>query len=327
MARVSFLRSGGAPAGGVRRALLPVGLALVLGAGAWFFSSDWLKSGGTPERVAQAPSAPVAQPPPPVPEPAPPPPVLPSVLVIKRDVTAGVLLSSELLEWREWIDPVDMNMAVVQGVVPQRAVIGAVTLQDFAAGAMVAWDGILVPGQPGFISAALTPGMRAVTVEVDRATTDANIIYPGDRVDIILVAGAGRGGGDMASRTIAWDSRVLAVGSTVLALGRYGKVSITEAGQVEPVPPPDGANYTLEVGPRDAERIAIGASVGRLTLAMRAVGAPPEAAGRARQPVRFAELMPPPPEPAPAAPPPPPKVVRILRGTATQTATMIGDRT
>ena len=297
--------------GALRRNLIPVAVAVILGGVAWVGIGPMLSGGDDEEQPPPPPPpVPVQQAPPPTASPAsdrhPPEVIYPSVLVANRDIPSGMLLRAEFVQWRQWRETLDVDRAVVEDVVPLRAVIGAVTRRRFQEGDMVAWDGLLVPGHPGFISAVLTQGMRAVTVEVDRATTSANIIYPGDRVDVIMVT---TGGGEAsASRTIVHDCRVLAVGSTVLSLGRYGTVSLTQAGELKPPDPPTGENYTLEVLPADAARIAIATQAGRLTLAMRPINAP-LALDADGIPVRLGDVMPVPddePEPTP---------VRIIRGS------------
>lgn len=297
---------------------IPVAVAAVAALVAWVVLGTDLIMGGDDEptdvAVAPAPTAvaELAEPPPP-PEP---PVVYPSVLVANRTIPQGVLLSEDLVEWREWRDAVDIDMAVVEGAVPLRAVVGAVTRDTFAAGAMVTWDGLLMPGHPGFISAVLAPGMRAVTVNVDSATTSARIIYPGDRVDVIMVSSAARGGA--ASRTIVRDTRVLAVGEDVLSLGRYGTVSVVQAGEVLPARAPDGSTFTLEVPPADAERIAVATAVGHLTFATRSIRATPSAPEPERL-MRLADVMPQPAEPEPAP------SVRVFRGSGSATLAMGGE--
>ena len=297
----------------LRRNLIPAGIAIAVGAVAWVGIGPLFTGDG---EESEGPAA--APPPAPAPAPAAPPPAptYPSVLVASGSLSAGVLLSTDLVRWQEWEPPMDLaelNLAVLEDVVPLRAVLGAVTRRAFDMDEPITWDGLLAPGHPGFISAVLAPGMLGVTVEVDRATTAANIIYPGDRVDVIMVAGGAEGGGP-ASRTIVRRARVLAVGSTVLSLGRYGRINLTVGGDVEPVPPPVDANYTLEVSPADAERIAVATSAGRLTLAMRALGARDGEAPSGAVPVRLDEVMPGPLVPSP------PATVRILRGTDSDSA-------
>ena len=207
-------------------------------------------------------------------------------------------------------------MAVVEGAVPLRAVVGAVTRRTVEAGAMVSWDKLLMPGHPGFISAVLAPGMRAVTVNVDSATTSARIIYPGDRVDVIMVSSVARDGA--ASRTIVRDTRVLAVGEDVMSLGRYGTVSLAQAGEVVPARAPDGSTFTLELPPRDAERIAVALAVGHLTLATRSIRARDTGADPERS-MRLADVMPQPEDPAPAP------AVRVFRGSGSATVALGGE--
>ena len=297
---------------------VPVLVAAVAAVGAWLLlGTDLIIGGGDdkPPQVAAAPAA-VAEAPAEPPPPPEPPAVYPSVLVANRDISQGVLLSEDLVEWREWHGPVDVDMAVVEGAVPLRAVLGAVTRRTVEAGAMVSWDKLLMPGHPGFISAVLAPGMRAVTVNVDSATTSARIIYPGDRVDVIMVSTAARDGA--ASRTIVRDTRILAVGEDVLSLGRYGTVSLAQAGDLVPARAPDGSTFTLEVPPTDAERIAVALAVGHLTLATRSIRATDTVGDPARQ-MRLADVMP---QPEDSAPPP---AVRVFRGSGSATLALRGE--
>ncbi len=45
---------------------------------------------------------------------------------------------------------------------------------------------VVKPGERGFLAAVLEPGMRAISVPVDEAAGNAGLIFPGDRVDLIL---------------------------------------------------------------------------------------------------------------------------------------------
>ena len=296
---------------------IPVAVAAVAAVAAWLvLGTDLVVGGG--DDASPPPISPAAAPAPPAAPPPEPPPVYPSVLAANRAIPAGVLITNDLVEWRDWHESVDLDMAVVEGAVPLRAVLGAVTRRPLDADAMVTWEALLMPGHPGFISAVLAPGMRAVTVGVDGATTAARIIYPGDRVDVIMVAAAGAAHDVAASRTIVRDTRVLAVGDTVLSLGRYGTVSMAQAGELQRVPAPTGSTFTLEVPPEDAERIAVALAVGQLTLAMRSIHAPRAVASGNRL-VRLGDVMPPParPEAAPMA--------RVFRGSAAPTTTRGGE--
>ena len=293
----------------VRRNVLPAAIAVVFGVVAWFGVRPLLSDDPAPAAdIATAPAADAAPQPVPVAEA---PVVYPNVLVASTNVEAGVMLTADMVEWVEWRDGLGLfDDAVVEDKVPMAAVVGAVTLRRVSNGTPVTWGDILMPGHPGFVSAVLGPGMLGMTVEVDRATTSANIIYPGDHVDVIVAMSDDND--VLASRTVLRGVRVLAVGSMVMSPGRYGTVSVTDAGIVEPPPLPRGENYTLEVTPGGAERLALATSAGSLTLAMRAAAAdvhPPRNAA----PVRLSEVMPsqPTPKPEPS--------VRVIRGAGTPT--------
>ena len=222
-----------------------------------------------PQQVA-APELPAASPS--LPQTAPEPVHYPEVLVATGNLGVGVMLVSERVAWQEWREAVDPENILVKDIVPLEAVLGSVTRRALPRGAPVAWDDIILPGGAGFIAAVLQPGMRAVTINVSHATTTANVIYPGDRVDVVLVAAAG--GDEIAAQSIVEDVRVLAVGSTPLSADRFRPRSglaeeLTELSDIGmPILPPSD-NYTLEVGPRDANRLALAATSGSIVLATR----------------------------------------------------------
>ncbi len=241
-------------------------IVFVLGGFLLFRSSD-TEPAPAPVVVAPPPVVQETEEPPPEPEPT-----YPTVLVASRDIQPGVLLTTEMVEWREWREPLDLEFAAVKDAVELRAVLGSVSLYRIPRGAAITFDRLITPGQPSFITAVVRPGHRAVTVNVDEATTNARVIYPGDRVDVIIVLPAGMVSG-IASGPVAQalvrDVRVLAVGSSSLEIGRHNR-------QWSGVPgvkatPPEGATFTLEVELADVERVTLGASAGRLTLAMRSI--------------------------------------------------------
>ena len=187
----------------------------------------------------------------------------PTVLVTTEAIGTGTLLTDEHLEWREFEVQERLGDVMVEGAVPLRAVVGAIAIRPLDAGAPVTWSSLLVPDHPGYISAVLGPDMVAMTIDADAST---NIIYPGDRVDVILVTSHT---GSVASSTVVRASRVLAVGTSVYSMAHYGRTNVTEGIEVDPPPLPSSNAYTLELTARNAERIAVAASIGTLTLAVR----------------------------------------------------------
>ena len=311
------------------RNLVPAAVAVVVVGGAWFGIRQMRPDEPPPQpQVAAAP----VEAPTPEPQPTPEPAALPTVLVASRDIGAGVLLTEDLMEWREWHEPSDLSSAAITDAVPLGSVVGSVTRQAMTAGEPVTWEHLATSNMPGSITALLTPGYRAMTVSVDEATTRAQVIYPGNRVDVILVHSPGSGGVPSelgggygpASQVIVRDVRVLAVGSATMDV-RHGRNVADVAQDVfqGSAAPPSGETYTLELTPLDAERIALAAVAGRLTLIVRpfSSGSVAETTvlsgyDEAPEPVRFAEVMRGlgPSEEEVMPPPPPLPSIRIIRG-------------
>lgn len=291
MARSNFGRPGlFAP-----RNLIAVGAVVVVVLGAFLLLRTMTGAEPAPVPPAPPPEVAVEAEPTPPPEeapaqPEPPPePTFPTVLVAAQDIRPGVLLTVEMVEWQEWREEaLDVGFAVVKEAVDMRQVLGSVALHAIEKGALVSFDRVIRPGHPAFITAVLRPGRRAVTVEVDGATTAARIIYPGDRVDVIMVLDANQFPDfGAAAQVLVRDVRVLAVGSSSLEIGRFRAPQLADF--TAPTPP-EGETYTLEVTPADAERLVLGGANGRLTLAMRSI-AQQASGGRGRGLTRLDELL------------------------------------
>lgn len=267
-----------------------------------------------PEVVEEPPAPPAPVEEEPAEEAPPPEPSYPTVLIANQDIRPGVLLEADMVEWQEWREPLNVELSVVKDAVDIRQVLGAVALHPIDKGSLISFDRVIRPGHPAFITAVLRPGRRAVTVEVDAATTAARIIYPGDHVDVIMVLDAGRFA-DLgpAAQVLVRNVRVLAVGSSSLELGRFHTAQVAGIGG-SPTPP-EGDTYTLEVTPVDAERLVLGAANGRLTLAMRSLAQPAEFGPGARL-TQLGEVLRLPDEDdvEDDAPPVLPTKVRVIRG-------------
>jgi pilus assembly protein CpaB len=104
----------------------------------------------------------------------------------------------------------------------------------------------------------LQPGMRAVSIPIDRVKGVSGMILPGDRVDVIAIPPAHGNGSPPKAVTIFRGVRVLAVGSAL------------ESPTATP-PPQDqtAATVTLEVNPKQADLLAWADANSNLRLALR----------------------------------------------------------
>jgi pilus assembly protein CpaB len=104
----------------------------------------------------------------------------------------------------------------------------------------------------------LQPGMRAVSIPVDRVKDVAGLIQPGDRVDVIAIPPSRSNGPPPKAATIFRAVRVLAVGNALENPSATPSPSEQEA-----------ATVTLEVTPEQADVLAWADSNATLRLALR----------------------------------------------------------
>ena len=212
-----------------------------------------------------------SRPPPPPPQAAvPPPPAKIAVLTAAHPIRAGSLLKPEDIASKEILltdrNP-DMSADTPDA---RRALSGAMVRRSLSAGEPVRAADVMRPGDHGFLAAVLLPGMRAVTVGVDATTGAAGLIWPGDRVDLILTQTIQEPslplGHRVAAETVLSDVRVIAIDQQ-LVQGADANQSDNQARTV-----------TLEVTQEQAERVSVATRLGRLSLAVRSADSPPPSA-------------------------------------------------
>lgn len=180
------------------------------------------------------------------------------VLVAASDLPAGQILRPQQLQWIDW--PADSVKAdFVRDDRDAAAYDGAVVRSSLLAGEPVTDRRVVKPGDRGFLAAMLTPGHRAVSVEIDAATGIAGLVFPGDRVDVVLthvIAQDGNGTRHRASETILSDIRVLALDQRVD--DQTGKPLVAKTA-------------TLELTAKQVEVVTVAAQLGRLSLSLRSL--------------------------------------------------------
>jgi pilus assembly protein CpaB len=189
-----------------------------------------------------------------------------AVLIAKQTLPIGTMIEPAMIAFQPW--PKDMVDAayMVQGSVDPAALKGQVVRYAVAAGQPISSGALIKPGDRGFLAAALGPGMRAVTVNVNASSGVAGFIFPGDRVDVVLtqeVAGGGKGDPLKVSETIIRNIRVLATDQRSSSEPAEGEAAADTVRIVSTV--------TLESTPKIAEKIAVAQSVGQLSLSLRSI--------------------------------------------------------
>jgi pilus assembly protein CpaB len=173
--------------------------------------------------------------------------------------------------------------AVLPDKVPAGALLDTPETRTSLRGAMLRH--FLDPGTPvtandvlrvrdrGFLSAVLEPGTRAVSVGVDEVSGVSGLIWPGDRVDVILTQDldpATPVGRRVVSETVLEDARVIAIDQEI-ARARGDVPSAQGASRVP-------RSVTLQISPDDADKLAVAQRLGHLSLAVRAISDGPKMA-------------------------------------------------
>ncbi|MFP6745167.1 MAG: Flp pilus assembly protein CpaB, partial [Alphaproteobacteria bacterium] len=198
-----------------------------------------------------------------------------NALVAVRDLEVGTLVRDS-----------DFRFSLIEGGVPAgaeyfikettnvTALRGALVVKSIIADEVLSADKLMKPGAQGFLATALGGGKRAVSIAVNVVSGVSGFISPGDRVDVLMTHQLSDRGENAVlttriyTETILRNLRVLAVEQTV------DKTS----GQ-----PVIGRTVTMEVLPKEAETLALGARMGELSLVLHgAVAAVDEAPAERR---------------------------------------------
>jgi pilus assembly protein CpaB len=163
---------------------------------------------------------------------------------------------------------------------------GALIRHYMEAGTPVTAADILRPRDRGFLAAVLAAGTRAVSVGVDQVSGVAGLIWPGDKVDVILTQEMDAAVAPLAKRvlseTVLTDVRVIAVDQEI----------VQGASATEGVTGHAARTVTLQVTADQAEKLAVAQRLGHLVLAIDAIGNPSPAGQDPPQTVFGADVSP-----------------------------------
>ena len=186
----------------------------------------------------------------------------PKVLVAQRALPTGTIITADAIGYQLWPEELVQDAYFLDGEADVSKLIGTVVRHPVTAGEPVTQGSLVSPGDRGFLAAALTPGMRAITVPVDAKSGVAGFVFPGDRVDMVLTQTiSGEEGTPLkASETILRNLRVLATDQSTTQTTVDGKTQVRAFRTV-----------TIEVTPTIAEKVAVAQTIGTLSLALRSL--------------------------------------------------------
>jgi pilus assembly protein CpaB len=183
------------------------------------------------------------------------------VLVAKVPLATGVFIKEDQLRWQIWPDDDIPEEYLTEEEIALEDLLHAVVRRGITAGEPITPTRVIRPGDRGFLAAVLRPGFRAIAIRVNATSGVSGLVFPGDRIDIILThLIVDRTGSEVverrASETILENVRVLAIDQTV---------------DEDTTQPTYASNFTLEVTPKQAEMLSVVRELGGLSISLRSL--------------------------------------------------------
>lgn len=170
------------------------------------------------------------------------------VVVASQEIEAGTIIEEQFLTTKlmevDWIN--ENNYSDVSEL------IGKVVANTVYAGEVLHKMRFTAPGEGSTLAALIPENKRAVTIRVDDVIGVAGFLLPGNKVDILNTVSYGKN--SASTRTVLKDIKVLAVDQT--AKTKENSPIIVRA-------------VTLEVSPKDAEKLLTAKSKGSIQLTLR----------------------------------------------------------
>lgn len=189
------------------------------------------------------------------------------VLVARQNLGAGTFLKREDTVWQVWPEGNLSSAYAVKGKRKLEEFVGSVVRSSIVAGQPVTDASVVKVGERGFLAAVLSPGLRAVSFPITASSGVAGLVFPGDRVDIILthkfkVESDGESSAKlrMASETVLTNVRILAMDTR------------TDDQKVKSKKSSVAKTVTVEVTPKQAEIVSVALDLGKLSLSLRSLG-------------------------------------------------------
>lgn len=185
------------------------------------------------------------------------------VLVTRRDLDVGDLMTVDDMEWADWPEKNIVEGYRTEADFPNaiEELAGSIVRVPMYDREPVLPRKLVLKGETGMMAALLEPGMRAMSVEISTESASGGFILPNDRVDVILTHEVSSMSQDMmvdrpTTTTILQNVRILAIDQVFLQDEEDGASQI-------------GNTATLEVSGKEAELIALAQRMGTLSLSLR----------------------------------------------------------
>jgi len=185
---------------------------------------------------------------------------LAEVLVARADMGLGSIATDSSFRCQGWPQEAVPHGAIVcRGATTAKELSGHIARAPILANEPITRNKLIKSGEGGVLASILPEGMRAISTKITEDSGVGRLILPNDHVDVYLIRRQRtKGGGDEHTSEMLFSNvRVLAIGQRLESKeGQKGA---------------EGNTATLELSPQQAEKLALGKSMGDITLALRSI--------------------------------------------------------
>ena len=225
--------------------VIALGIALVAGAGVFFLMAN---DGDVEQPIAQV-------------IPRQDPVDMVRVLVADKEFARGERLDQAETKWVSWPKKALQDYMITEENQEFYDELGSALARNaIAFGEPITQGKIVLPGSRGMMSALLTPGMRAVTMDVSTRQSAGGFILPGDRIDL-FASFTPEGKDEVTTKMLYPNVRVLAIDQTYNQGESASKV---------------GRTVTMELAPSQVENFLSMREDATLSLVLRSIFQPEE---------------------------------------------------
>lgn len=227
------------------------------------------------------------------------------VLVAARPILTGTKLTRDDLKWDDWPKAAIQDRFIDQSKISEAAldaqqqpptgpttpivnsngdqgaatvglaIIGAIARRQILMDEPIGLEAIIQPGDRSVGSAVIAPGMRAFSIPIQMESASAGFIIPGDHVDVLLAANLRSEVDVRDNRDIGLskkdDSIVNWATETVLYNAKVLAIDQQLSHDAKDGPTINGKILTLEVTPRDAEKLFAAQQLGSFSITLRSM--------------------------------------------------------
>ena len=215
------------------KAVVPIAVSLVIAVAGSYFLYQWVDRQRAPKEVVQvqADAVPIA--------------------VATANLPWGTKLAPEMIKSAPYLkESLPSGYFSNVGDLKDRVIIAPLRAND----PITEHNLAPVDVKTGGVSAVLKEGRRAVSVKGDKVIGLSGLIYPGNRVDVLVTIQ------DPQRK----EDRTKIILDNIMVLATGTQIQKNEKGEPSPVDV-----YTLEVTPEEAERLSLAGTEGKLQLALR----------------------------------------------------------